>query len=72
MATTPTKKNKPLAVGDLVKVTEGTHDLKIPGNRVGLIVEIVQPVTVVGSGFYMVRFGAYNLKFHSLFLERVS
>jgi hypothetical protein len=72
MAITPTKKNKPLAVGDLVKVTGGTHDLNLPDHRIGLIVEIAAPFTVVGSGVYTVRFGSYNLKFHSLFLERVS
>jgi hypothetical protein len=62
----------PLAVGDLVRVIEGTDDPKLPTSRTGLIVEVVQEATVVGTGIYMVRFSTYNLKFHSMFLERIS
>jgi hypothetical protein len=62
----------PLAVGDLVRVIEGTDDPKLPASRTGLIVEVVQEATVVGTGIYMVRFSTYNLKFHAMFLERIS
>ena len=62
----------PLAVGDLVRVSDRTHDPKLPDSRTGLIVEVVQEATLIGTGIYIVRFGAYNLKFHSMFLERIS
>ena len=69
--TTKTR-NKSLQVGDLVRVIETTHDDGMPSSRTGLIVEVVAPDTVVGTGIYMVRFGSYNLKFHAMFLEKVS
>ena len=62
----------PLAVGDLVKVCGTTHDPNLPDSRTGLIIEVMQEATVVGTGIYIVRFGTYNLKFHSMFLERIS
>jgi hypothetical protein len=36
-------------IGDLVMVKEGTHDEKMPDNRIGLIVEEVRKPTGPGS-----------------------
>ena len=59
-----------IKVGDLVRVLDGTHDPAIPAHRTGLIVEI-------GGGerlrwVYMVQFGTSILRFHVMFLEKVS
>jgi hypothetical protein len=72
MATKQTNKSELLQVGDLVRVRETTHDDALPPSRTGLIVEVVAPDPMVGTGIYMVRFGSYNLKFHAMFLEKVS
>jgi hypothetical protein len=67
MDTTTT--NKPFAVGDLVRVTEGTDDPRLPENRTGLIVAS-EPAGL--ADVYRVQFGTSILRFHALFLERVS
>ena len=83
MATQQTKTNKPLRAkrqpfeaGDLVRVIEGTHDPAMPAHRTGLVVEVITVATSPNADWpaavYMVRFGTSILKFHSMFLEKVS
>jgi hypothetical protein len=64
-----------LEVGDLVRVTDGTHDPAMSEHRTGLIVEVI---TESVAGFprskgplYMVRFGEATIKFHPMFLQKV-
>jgi len=74
MATTPTPINEPLRAGDLVRVKEGTDAPGMPESRTGLIVEVVThpSETAPRSGIYMVQFGTSILRFHQMFLERIS
>lgn len=62
-------------VGDLVRIIEGTHDPSMPEDRIGLIVEILQqePGDAPRShDTFMVKFGTRTLKFHKMWLEKVS
>jgi hypothetical protein len=59
-----------LQVGDLVRVLDGTHDAAMPQSRTGLIVEVTG--TSGKSWVYMVQFGTSILRFHGMFLEKVS
>ena len=77
MATKQTNKPAPLQVGDLVRVIETTHDDDMPSSRTGLIVEAIGPErtshpTAPSTQIFMVRFGALDLKFHAMFLEKIS
>ena len=63
-----------LSVGDLVRVTEDTHDPKLPHNRTGLLVE---PVIEQAWNEHHAPVGVWNvlmtkgekLRFHEMFLE---
>jgi hypothetical protein len=56
-----------LNVGDLVKVADNTHDMMLPDNRTGLIVEQAEP-----RGAWVVYFSNGNsLMFHEMFLEKI-
>ena len=61
-------------VGDLVRVRDGTHDPAMAQSRTGLIVEVVALTGryAAPGHAYMVQFGASILKFHPMFLEKVS
>jgi len=59
------RKVKKLQIGDLVKITEETHDDRMPDNRTGLIIEVERSVYKV----WMTN--GETLKFHEMFLERV-
>ena len=59
--------NKALKVGDLVRVLEGTHDRYLPPSRTGLIVEVIG-----GHPVYGVQFGDEILRFHHMFLQKLS
>jgi hypothetical protein len=84
MATPPTKTNKPfghlerkpLEVGDLVRVLDGTHDPAMPAHRTGLVMEVViseaEGARDLRGPLYRVQFGASILKFHPMFLEKIS
>ena len=63
-----------LQVGDLVRVRDGTHDPAMAPSRTGLIVEVVAATGrhAAPGQVYMVQFGASILKFHPMFLEKVS
>ena len=76
MATLPKPNNPSLALGDLVRVREGTHDPAMSEHRTGLIVEVIME-SVAGfprsrGPLYMVRFGEATIKLHPMFLEKVS
>ena len=59
------RKVKKLEIGDLVKITEETHDDRMPDNRTGLIIEVER-------SFYKVWMtNGETLKVHEMFLERV-
>ena len=63
-------------IGDLVRVKEGTDDIVMPRNRMGLIIEEVLPATVnrrtcVTSIWLIWMTNGSTLKFHEMFLEHV-
>ena len=60
-----------IKVGDLVRVVDGTHDPAMPAHRTGLIVEVIGTWSST-SWIYMVQFGTSILRFHGMFLEKVS
>ena len=70
MDTTPKPTNEPLRAGDLVRVKEGTHAPDLPESRTGLIVEVIRTSGI--NGIYMVKFGTSILRFHQMFLERIT
>ena len=65
-------------IGDLVMVKEGTHDEKMPDNRIGLIVEEVRKPTGPGGDpgvkftaiYKLCMSNGITLNFHEMFLER--
>jgi hypothetical protein len=65
-----------LKVGDLVVITEGTHDERMPPSRTGLIVEAVREPAwnedrfSVGIFRVMMTNGEL-LRFHEMFLKKV-
>lgn len=63
-----------LKVGDLVRVLEGTHDSYLPPSRTGLIVEVISdhPANPSFNGVYGVQFGREILRFHYMFLQKLS
>ena len=68
-------RNKPLEVGDLVRIRPGTHDPDMPAHRTGLIVEVVAPDERPwrqGEILYRVQFGTSILKFHPMWVEKFS
>ena len=73
MATTPTTKNEPFAIGDLVRVIDGTHDPMLPESRMGLVVEVVRSERRhKNRDLYHVQFGTKILCFHPMWLEAVT
>ena len=70
MDTNPKQTNEPLRAGDLVRVKEGTAAPDLPESRTGLIVEVVATSGI--NGIYMVKFGTSILRFHQMFLERIT
>jgi hypothetical protein len=70
MDTIPKPINELLQPGDLVRVKEGTHAPQMPESRTGLIVEVVGTSGI--NGIYMVKFGTSILRFHGMFLERIT
>tara|TARA_R110002020_G_scaffold123069_2_gene279071 strand:+ start:379 stop:603 length:225 start_codon:yes stop_codon:yes gene_type:complete len=69
-------RNKPLQIGDLVKILEGTHDPSMPAHRTGLIVEVVesgdQHRDRLPNVLYRIQFGPSILKFHPMWVEKIS
>lgn len=64
-------------MGDLVRVIEGTHDHAMPRSRTGLVVEVVESAVGHAAGppptsLYVVQFGASTLRFHPMWLEKIS
>jgi hypothetical protein len=76
MATTPTAtKSKAFAIGDLVRVLDGTNDPMLPESRMGLVVEVVRSERQQSSrhkDLYNVQFGTKILCFHPMWLEHVT
>ena len=74
MDTNPKQTNEPLHAGDLVRVKEGTPQARLPDSRIGLVVEVVTHPSegAPRSGIYMVKFGTSILRFHQMFLERIT
>ena len=74
MDTNPKQTNEPFRAGDLVRVKEGTSTPDMPESRTGLIVEVVTHPSerAPRSGIYMVKFGTSILRFHQMFLERIT
>ena len=67
---------KELKIGDLVRVTEDTHDARMPPSRTGLIVETIIEKAwndeKAHVGVYMVYMtNGERLKFQEMFLEKV-
>ena len=67
---------KELKIGDLVRVTEDTHDARMPPSRTGLIVETIIEKAwndeKAHVGVYMVYMtNGERLKFHEMFWEKV-
>ena len=67
-------RNKPLEVGDLVRIRPGVHDASLPAHRTGLLVEVVAPDTLRGwsAPLYRIQFGNEILRFHPMWVEKVS
>jgi hypothetical protein len=69
-------RNKPLQVGDLVRIREGTHDPGLPAHRTGLIVEVLttkgERTWREGGVLYHIQFGPSILKFHPMWVEKIS
>lgn len=60
------------AVGDLVRVIDGTHDPSLPSHRVGLVVGVMEASnTAPHTYIYEVQFGASILRFHEMWLDNV-
>lgn len=64
-----TNKLPTLNIGDLVRVTEDTHDSRLPISRTGLIIECVAEDYEVYNVWMT---NGETLKFHSMFLETVT
>ena len=70
---TTTTMNEPFAIGDLVRVIDGTHDPSMPESRTGLIVEVVKSSRRhKKTALYRVLFGTKILCFHPMWLEAVT
>ena len=69
-------RNKPLEVGDLVRIRPGVHDASLPAHRTGLLVEVVapdnKPLWMKGAFLYRIQFGNEILRFHPMWVEKVS
>ena len=70
-------RNKPLEVGDLVRIRPGVHDEWLPAHRTGLLVEVVAPdnnrIWIKGTVvLYRIQFGNKILRFHPMWVEKVS
>ena len=60
-------------IGDLVRIKEGTHQDDMPDSRVGLIVGVAHARSdAERNTIYEVQMGQLILKFHQMFLERIS
>ncbi len=60
--------DRKLNVGDLVKVSNKTHDELLPDSRTGLIVEQAAP-----RGAWIIYFSnGSTLMFHEMFLEKIN
>ena len=57
-------------VGDLVRIRPGTSDPKLPAGRTGIIVVVVRDL--YASNVYDVQFGTSILRFHPMWLEKIS
>ena len=60
-------------IGDLVMVKDGTHDERMPNNRIGLIIEEVNGVTKLAKFTRIYKLCMSNgitLNFHEMFLEK--
>ena len=61
------RKDRFLELGDLVKITEGTHQESMPECRTGLVVERV------ANSVYRICFtNGQILKFHRMFIEIIN
>ncbi len=74
------KKNKyhveGFSVGDLVRVSEDTHDAKLPPSRTGLIISAVIEEAWNGEKMPVGVFNVWmtngeTLRFHGMFLEKI-
>ena len=60
-------------IGDLVRIKEGTHQDDMPESRVGLIVGVAHARSdAERHTIYEVQMGELILKFHQMFLEKLS
>ena len=64
-------------IGDLVMVKDGTHDERMPNNRIGLIIEEVDKNTELGIArakftriYKLCMSNGITLNFHEMFLEK--
>ncbi len=61
------RKDQLFNIGDLVKISEGTHEESMPRHRTGIIVERV------ANSVYMIRFtNGQILKFHRMFIRLIN
>jgi len=65
-----------LAIGDLVRVSDDTHDSKLPPSRTGLIIGAVCEEAWNGEKLPVGVFNVWmtngeTLRFHEMFLEKV-
>ena len=60
-------------IGDLVRIREGTHQDDMPESRVGLIIGVSPARSDADRhSIYEVQMGDLILKFHQMFLEKLS
>ena len=60
-------------IGDLVRIKEGTHQDDMPESRVGLIVGVAHARSdAERHSVYEVQMGELILKFHQMFLQKLS
>ena len=60
-------------IGDLVRIREGTYQDDMPESRVGLIVGVAHARSdAERHSIYEVQMGDLILKFHQMFLQKLS
>ena len=60
-------------IGDLVRIKEGTHQDDMPESRVGLIIGVAHARSdAERHSVYEVQMGELILKFHQMFLQKLS
>tara|TARA_B100000131_G_scaffold242868_1_gene235444 strand:- start:59 stop:325 length:267 start_codon:yes stop_codon:yes gene_type:complete len=57
------------SVGDLVQISDGTHDARLPDNRTGLIISLVERRGEAICQILMTN--GETLQFHGMFLKKV-